>query len=75
MLDVILEVFRNGGSEELDVPMPPELLKTPHTEALDDLEERVESYAGRKLSRQKRADMYGLWCTALYRLSIANHVS
>ncbi|KAJ4450804.1 hypothetical protein ANN_02234 [Periplaneta americana] len=74
VLDVVIEVFNSGGSSRLDIPEPssacplpgpitPEMTKT----------ERFNAYRQRMALRRRKAEMYGLWCEALYRLSLANH--
>lgn len=37
-------------------------------------EDIMEMVRARAQWRKERAEMHSLWCTALYRLSIANHV-
>ncbi|CAG9865430.1 unnamed protein product [Phyllotreta striolata] len=74
ILDVILEVFNNGGSAQLDVPEPASSLKPPpHPTQDTDKAERFELFKQRMQHRRKKAEMYSLWCDCLYRLSLANH--
>ncbi|XP_050301469.1 DNA-directed RNA polymerase, mitochondrial isoform X2 [Anthonomus grandis grandis] len=74
VLNIILEVFQNGGSSKLDVPEPSSSLKPPPVSSPD--MERNDKYQilKQKLQyRRKKAEMHSLWCDCLYRLSLANH--
>ncbi|XP_056629610.1 DNA-directed RNA polymerase, mitochondrial [Diorhabda sublineata] len=74
VLDVILEVFNNGGSSTLDVPEPSWSLTPPPFPSADtDKSERYQLFRQRMQYRRKKAEMYSLWCDCLYRLSLANH--
>ncbi|XP_016945541.3 DNA-directed RNA polymerase, mitochondrial [Drosophila suzukii] len=80
LLDVIIEVFQNGGDAKLDVPQPPSSLPPLPTLPAKDADGNAASSADRakqfrdKLGhRRKQAEMYSLWCDALYRLSLAQH--
>ncbi|XP_017063285.2 LOW QUALITY PROTEIN: DNA-directed RNA polymerase, mitochondrial [Drosophila eugracilis] len=80
LLDVIIEVFQNGGDAKLDVPQPPSSLPPLPTLPTKDVDGNATSNADRakefrdKLGhRRKQAEMYSLWCDALYRLSLAQH--
>ncbi|XP_066246589.1 DNA-directed RNA polymerase, mitochondrial [Euwallacea similis] len=74
VLDVILGVFRNGGSSKLDVPQPPSSLPAPSSPVQGvDKEERYHFYKLKLQHRRKQAEMFSLWCDCLYRLSLANH--
>lgn len=74
MLDIIIDVFNNGGSSKLDVPEPTSSLQPPPA-ATSDMEksDRYKLFRQRLQFRRKKAEMYGLWCDCLYRLSLANH--
>lgn len=80
VLDVVLEVFNNGGSKELDVPRPPHALpplkfaKTEFDPTLTKTE-KYQMFRQKMAHRRKQSEMYSLWCDALYRLSLANHVN
>lgn len=37
--------------------------------------EKFQAFRQRMHVRRRKAEMYSLWCDALYRLSLANHVS
>jgi DNA-directed RNA polymerase, mitochondrial len=76
VLDVVLEVFNNGGNHKIDVPEPPESLKPPERpENMSTLEreEKFEYLKQRMMHRRRQSEMYSLWCDALYRLSLANY--
>lgn len=83
LLDVIIEVFQNGGDAKLDVPQPPSALPPLPTLPAADSEggnsvspaERAKQFRDKLGHRRKQAEMYSLWCDALYRLSLAQHVS
>ncbi|KFB46178.1 DNA-directed RNA polymerase [Anopheles sinensis] len=76
ILDVIVEVFNNGGNAKLDVPEPPSSLPpiqetTPKSEMSG--YEKYNLLRQRLYHRRRQGDMYSLWCDALYRLSLASH--
>lgn len=89
ILDVVLEVFNNDGSDALDVPRPPSTLVRPDgkvtttkgLEGEEDVEKKKELTGTEKMQlfreklqhSQKQAEMYSLWCDCLYRLSLASH--
>lgn len=76
VLDIVLEVFNNGGNAKLDVPEPPSSLPSivetiPRNEMTGF--DRFNMVRKKMTHRRKQGDMYSLWCDALYRLSLANH--
>ncbi|EDV99133.1 DNA-directed RNA polymerase, mitochondrial [Drosophila grimshawi] len=80
LLDVIIKVFRNGGNAKLDVPQPPSSLPPLPTLPSSDKDsetvspaERAKQFRDKLGHRRKQAEMYSLWCDALYRLSLAQH--
>lgn len=80
VLDVILEVFNNGGSQKLDVSQPPSALPPlsfdkPENDPTLTKKEKYERFREKLSHRRKQGEMYSLWCDTLYRLSLANHVS
>lgn len=74
---MILTVFNNDGSAQLDVPQPPHTLQ-PLTDNDPNKEltksEKFKKFRQKLSHKRKQAEMYSLWCDALYRLSLANHV-
>lgn len=76
ILDIVIDVFNNGGNVKLEIPQPPSVcpLPVPISPDMTNLE-RFEVYRQRMLLRRRKAEMYSLWCDALYRLSLAHHVS
>ncbi|KAM7309765.1 DNA-directed RNA polymerase, mitochondrial isoform X2 [Ixodes scapularis] len=74
VLDLVVEVFLNKGSQELDIPMPPsECPAAPKFQTGMTKLEKAKVSRERMVLKRKRAEMYSLWCDALYKLSIANH--
>ncbi|XP_063982936.1 DNA-directed RNA polymerase, mitochondrial isoform X2 [Diachasmimorpha longicaudata] len=74
ILDLAIKIFRNGGSERLNVPQPPSVLAPAPLLTPDCSEsERKNIYKARMDIRRRKGEMYSLWCDALYRLSLANH--
>lgn len=75
-MDVAIKVFKEGGSEELNVPSLPDMepvkIKIDKEMAMEEV--RYLMKARRKAALEK-INNYGLWCEALYKLSLANHVS
>lgn len=74
VLDHLIEIFNNGGNRELEVPLPmesgPEVPRAPKSKLS---KEEYRAYLREKdLAAKIRSEMYSLWCTELYRLSIAN---
>lgn len=74
-MDVVLKVFRSGGSTKLDIPKPISAFPAPQPISLHmSKEERSKLYKERAMLKREKAEMFSLWCDALYRLSLANHV-
>ena len=76
VLDVLIEVFNNKGDASISVPPPPS--ECPLAPAILPTMTKAEAYEAHKqrlLLKRRKAEMYSLWCDALYRLSLANHVS
>src|SRR5205085_1985742 len=75
VLDVAIEVFSAKGDENLDIPLHssklPEIPAIPRNIPYS---ERSQLVRKAMKIRQKRNEMYSLWCTCLYKLSIANHL-
>lgn len=77
ILDIVLEVFRKGGDDKLEIPELPSNLEPPVAPEKDqkDLsnEQKFKFFREKLTHRKKQAEMYSLWCDAHYRLSLANH--
>ncbi|XP_050428199.1 DNA-directed RNA polymerase, mitochondrial [Adelges cooleyi] len=74
VLDVVIHVFRSGGSSKLSIPMPSSACPSPQPISSSmSKEERSIIHRERNLLKRQKAEMYSLWCDALYRLSLANH--
>jgi DNA-directed RNA polymerase, mitochondrial len=76
VLDILIDLFINGGNRELDVPELKEAQfpKLPNkTKEMLTNKEEFKRYISEKNTAQKVcSEMHSLWCTELYRLSIAN---
>ncbi|XP_067658835.1 DNA-directed RNA polymerase, mitochondrial-like [Haliotis asinina] len=74
MLDLITDIFKNKGNQELDIP-PPVSECPPMPKVTQNMtpQEKSKHYMERLKIRQQRSDAHGLWCTELYKLSISNH--
>ncbi|KAM6963404.1 LOW QUALITY PROTEIN: DNA-directed RNA polymerase, mitochondrial [Aplochiton taeniatus] len=78
LLDIIISIFNDRGSEKLDVPppvseAPPAPHFNPHDPALTSAE---KAHVKREVikAKKKASEMHSLRMDALYKLSIANHV-
>ncbi|KAL1122334.1 hypothetical protein AAG570_003739 [Ranatra chinensis] len=74
VLDTVIELFNKGGCSKLDIPEPPSAcpILDPITPDMTKVE-RFQAYRQRMIMKRRKAEMYSLWCDALYRLSLANH--
>lgn len=71
-----MEVFNSKGSDSLGIPPPPsECPVAPSIEPNMTKQEKYEVHKLKLALKRRKAEMYSLWCDALYRLSLANHVS
>lgn len=80
ILDIVIEIFRKGGSEKLGISRPPSALPPLQLNETTDKAKSNNKWnyemLKAKISHQKtQAEMFSLWCDLLYRLSLANHVS
>jgi DNA-directed RNA polymerase, mitochondrial len=78
ILDIVLDVFNEGGDEKLEIPQPPESLLPPTQPTSEDSNasnfDKFKYFRDRMTHRKRQSEMYSLWCDAHYRLSIANHL-
>ncbi|XP_062888758.1 DNA-directed RNA polymerase, mitochondrial [Mobula hypostoma] len=77
MLDLIISIFNDKGSEKLEVPPPlSEAPDMPKYDSKSDMTPAEKSFLKRKMAwvRKKSAEMHSLRMDALYKLSIANHL-
>ncbi|XP_029040441.2 DNA-directed RNA polymerase, mitochondrial [Osmia bicornis bicornis] len=75
ILDVVIKIFQDGGSEKLNIPQPVSVLPLPPSVNKDSTsEEKRNAAIAMAHYKQKKYDMYSLWCDTLYKLSIANHL-
>lgn len=74
-MDIVLKVFRSGGSSKLGIPKPLSAFPSPQP-ILPNMtkDERSKLHRERALLKREKAETFSLWCDALYRLSLANHV-
>uniref|UniRef100_A0A2S2PVK5 DNA-directed RNA polymerase n=2 Tax=Sipha flava TaxID=143950 RepID=A0A2S2PVK5_9HEMI len=74
VLDVVLQVFRSGGSSKLDIPKPLSAFPSPQPILMSmSKDERSKLFKERAILKRQKSEMFSLWCDALYRLSLANH--
>ena len=71
---MVIKLFNEGGNDKLGIPRPPSSIPFSDLLVLPTKEEKYEALMARLLAKRKRSEMYSLWCDALYRLSLANHV-
>lgn len=75
ILDTVIEVFNGGGNIKLDIPCSPSDLQLPEIISKEPTKyEKYQNFRNRMIQRRKKSEMYSLWCDALYKLSLANHV-
>ncbi|XP_051893602.1 DNA-directed RNA polymerase, mitochondrial [Pristis pectinata] len=77
ILDLIISIFNDKGSEKLEIPPPlSEAPDMPKHERKCDMSPAAKSLLKRKIAwvRKRSAEMHSLRMDALYKLSIANHI-
>ncbi|XP_078141912.1 DNA-directed RNA polymerase, mitochondrial isoform X2 [Centroberyx gerrardi] len=78
LLDIIISIFNDRGSEKLDIPPPlSEAPKVPHFNPQDPSYNATEkAHMKREVinAKKKCSEMHSLRMDALYKLSIANHI-
>ncbi|XP_048250486.1 DNA-directed RNA polymerase, mitochondrial-like [Haliotis rufescens] len=73
MLDLITDIFKNKGNQDLDIPPPvSECPPMPKLTQNMSPQEKSKIFMERMKIRQQRSEAHGLWCTELYKLSISN---
>lgn len=75
ILDLVIELFRAGGDTELTVPLDNNKMEDccPTLKESPSKADKILYNKEKKKYEQKRREMYSLWRSCLYRLSIANH--
>ncbi|KAK9496675.1 hypothetical protein O3M35_013072 [Rhynocoris fuscipes] len=74
VLDLVIKIFNEGGNPKLAIPEPVSAFIMPESEKPSmTKEEKYQAYRKRMIAKRKKAEMYSLWCDALYKLSLANH--
>ncbi|CDW58308.1 DNA directed RNA polymerase, mitochondrial [Trichuris trichiura] len=75
VLDIMLSIFREKGDEALDIPPPPWTMpsfpKIPKQRL--NTKEMAAYFKERYEIKKMKNENYSLWCSALYKLSVANH--
>ncbi len=75
ILDLAINVFVSGGDDELEVPKPPSACPpAPAITSEMSKKDRYRAFQEKAHVKRLKGEMYSLWCDALYKLSIANHV-
>lgn len=72
ILDLQIQIFRNGGNKKLDIPPPSSALDTSQMDNVSS-NNTADKFKRRLAINRARAEMHSLWCDALYKLSLANH--
>ncbi|KAG1672251.1 DNA-directed RNA polymerase, mitochondrial [Nymphon striatum] len=78
ILELIIDIYNNNGSEELGIPQSPSLCPPIPKFTSDMLDGSNKSgykkvWKDRMRLKNQKDEMYSLWRDALYKLSIANH--
>ncbi|XP_013393549.1 DNA-directed RNA polymerase, mitochondrial [Lingula anatina] len=73
ILDLALKIFREKGDMTLDIPyLPSSYPPLPKIDKTMSKRDRREAFQKREKMVKEQSENYSLWCTELYRLSIAN---
>ncbi|XP_018344252.1 PREDICTED: DNA-directed RNA polymerase, mitochondrial isoform X2 [Trachymyrmex septentrionalis] len=74
MLDILIQIFRDGGSKELNVPQPSTVIPS-STDIISSETNKNPKQIMKLLFqfKRKKNEMHSLWCDCLYKLSLANH--
>ncbi|XP_012535388.1 DNA-directed RNA polymerase, mitochondrial isoform X2 [Monomorium pharaonis] len=74
VLDILVQIFREGGSHELNVPQPSMVLPSTSEMIANNTEKKPRELQTLLMQfKRRRNEMHSLWCDCLYKLSIANH--
>lgn len=74
ILDILIQIFREGGSKELNVPQPSSVVPSLSEVVANEPEKDSKEIAKVMFQlKRMRNEMYSLWCDCLYKLSLANH--
>ncbi|KAF8773555.1 DNA-directed RNA polymerase like protein [Argiope bruennichi] len=74
ILDLIIDVFRKGGNEELDVPLNPNNFSpAPKISSFMSKRDKAIIWKQKRELKKKKCEASSLWFDCLYKLSIANH--
>ncbi|KAL0128377.1 hypothetical protein PUN28_003577 [Cardiocondyla obscurior] len=74
ILDIMIKIFREGGSKELNVPQPSTVVPSSSDVKANQTEKNDRVIAKLLLQlKRSRNEMHALWCDCLYKLSIADH--
>ncbi|XP_071944644.1 DNA-directed RNA polymerase, mitochondrial-like [Antedon mediterranea] len=73
VLDIVLDIFRKGGDEDLNIPPPSSVCPEPpsYSKCMKS-EEMIEIQKQRIQYRKKKSEMHALRMNEVYKLSIAN---
>lgn len=71
ILDTLIEVFNSGGSQKLNVAQPASIVDVEFLKMSANSESG--NYQEIQKLKQRKAELFSIWCDALYRLSLANH--
>ncbi|KAL6260323.1 hypothetical protein P5V15_007854 [Pogonomyrmex californicus] len=75
ILDILIQIFREGGSEKLNVPQPSSMASSLPEMSVNKTNKENNTELAKMLFQLKRRknEMHALWCDCLYKLSLANH--
>lgn len=75
ILDIVLEIFRKGGDNKLEIPELQNSYEPPPQPEDKNLtnEEKFKLFREKLNHQKEQNELYSLWCDAHYRLSLANH--
>ncbi|XP_045163296.2 DNA-directed RNA polymerase, mitochondrial-like isoform X2 [Mercenaria mercenaria] len=75
VLDVALKVFKEGGNEDLEIPVLPQSILKPHKPDPNAEREEVKQFNKKMFVYKKSlSEAVSLWWSGLYKLSIANEL-